>query len=474
MSLSKTSVGMAVIVNEAITKQRIQLHPVQETPVAVLTDLSTFQLKLDESARALEGGFDRPDLAASLFAGAEAIAPGTEQSAHSVQMAESVQLLSRVLNSSLDLTQNVVNPMIDRVVQKVSAAIDTAVQAAQSPLEIVQVRSDAIFDSIYLQESVSRYGTQSREIPLKSYGVPASDVLARLMTGHAGMDAQLVEFFARMGEDFAISVWNRLFCSASASSTEVYARPSQKNEAVLAYFFAAKAGVEIPDGLNVELSEWRAYCSNILASAGASIVASYDARERQRKYGRMVLECPSAPEPVGIVLVDGDKYSDWLAQGGTPELIFAAAYGDGNFDPTHLLARADALKADWSHVLGMFQNAVAFRRFDAMVSGLKAAITAEINDLPEDQLVGDRATYHEKLREHCTCAKQRDLSDLWHFARKAVCRVVFPQTDAEALLLAIDEQSKIHPEKPVRELALYATIEIVARWLADQLVAEQH
>jgi hypothetical protein len=109
-----------------------------------------------------------------------------------------------------------------------------------------------------------------------------------------------------------------------------------------------------------------------------------------------------------------------------------------------------------------------------MVEGMRAAVCKEIMALPDDQLWGDRSGYHDRLRDFAHKAKQRDLQDLWHFARTAVCQVVFPQTDAEALLLAIDEQSKLHPNKDVRELALYATIELVARWLADQLVVKNH
>ena len=472
MSLSKTSVGMAQIVSQVLANKGIQLHPVNETPIAVLADLSTAQLKLDESASAANGGFDRPDLITSLFAGADAVTPGTELSPHTVQMDESVEMVSRAISNTLDLAQNVVNPMIDRVVKKIGEAMDEAVQAAQSPLEIYQQRPDPIFDSVYLQESTSRYANQPRDIQLQSLGLPATDIAERLQTGHAGMDEQVSEFLGRVGLDFAVSVWDRLFNSAPASSMDVFARPSQEKEAVFAYFFAAKGLVDVPEGLNMDLGAWKAYCSSILAAAGASICGGYEERAAQRRFGRLVLACPSETQPIGRIVVDGDKYADFLAQGGTPELIFATAYGDRKFDAAEMLAKAEMLKDNWSKVLGMFQSAVAFKRFDAMVSGMKAAVTTEINAIPDDQLFGDRASYHERLRDRCQHAKQRDLEDLWHFARKAVCRVIFPQTDAEALLLQIDEQSKIHPDKPVRELALYATIEIVARWLVEQLVPE--
>lgn len=474
MALSNTSVAMAQILSQSLGAKGIELQPKAETPVAILTDLSTTQLKLNESAIAREGGFERPNLTVSLLSGAEEPMPGTDVSAHTLQMNDSVQLLTRVLNHTLNLAQNTVNPMIERVVAKIGESIDAAVQASASPLDLIQQRQDPILDSHYLLESAGRYVNQRRDVPLRSLGLPAGDVLERLLTGHAGMDEQLRGFIDRVGVEFAASVWDRVFNSTPVNSMDVFARPSQAKEAVCAYFFAAKALTDVPAGLNMDLSEWRAYASSILAAAGASIVASADDRAAQRKTGRLVISCPPEQQPVGAIVVDGEKYSHWIEAGGSPELIFATAYGDRNFDPQRMIERAESLKAEWDRIVAFYQNAASFKRFDAMVSGMKAQLTTEINAIPDDELVGSREDYHERLRERCAHAKQRDLEELWYFALKAVCRVVFPHTDVESLLLAIDEQDKIHPGKPARELALYATIELVARWLVGQLTPQAH
>ncbi len=474
MSLSKTSVGMAQIVGLQLANRRIELSAVNETPVQVLTELSTGELKLHESAKALAGTFERQDLAVSLLSGADAVMPGQSVSDHTEQMAESVQMLARAISSTLDLAQNTVNPAIDRVVKSTTAAIDEAMAKASNILEIVQDRPDPIFDSIYLQEAVARYANSVRDINLRGFGLPAGDIAARLTTGHAGMDEQLSEFIGRVGLDFATAVWNDTFGTPPARSTDLFARPSQANVAVLVFFYAAKVSVEIPEGLNIELSEWRAYTTGLMAAAGSAIVYGNDERDRRRKSGPMVMSCPRDPEPVGQIVVDGDKYAAWLGAGGSPELIFATAYGDKNFDPVKMLDNAPKLTEDWGKIFGMYQNKLAYVRFDAMISGLRAALTSEINALENDALKGSLGAYHDRLREMLPRVKQRGLEELWDTARKLVCRVIYPHTDAEALLLAIDEQAKIHGDKPVRELALYATIEIVARWLTDQMVAKYH
>lgn len=477
MSLSKTSLGMGHVVGQALAKRGIQLHAVNDTPLQVLTDLSTQQLKLEASIAGPLGSFERSDVVVAVESDANTPFPGAELSQHDVQLSESVEMLGRVLGSIHDLTQNHVNPMIDRCVKAIDESIQAAVVAGLSPLDLVQQRADAIFGSIYLQESVARYANQPVDVALRGFPeMSVPEIGTILTTGHAGMDAQLAEFLGRVGDEFATQVWRDLFIAPPRSTMDVFGRPSQEREAVLAYFFAAKVLNEIPAGLNVTLVEWRSHASAILAAAGAAICAGYSRRENQRRFGPLVLQAPLEQHPVGTIVVDGDKYADFVAAGGSPELIFAAAYRDKNFDTRTLLDNAEPLKAYWAEVLGMYQSNIAIKRFDAMVEGARQQLSREINEV-DDSLMPpgmDRAGLHERLRERLTHAKMRDLDDLWHFCRKAVCRTLFYHTEAEALLLAIEEQGKRSPDTPVRELALLATIEIVARWLVDQMTYEDH
>lgn len=474
MSLSKTSVGMGQIVGQALANKGIELAPVPGTALESLVDISTAHHKVSASAKVLAGEFERPELTVSMLSASDEIHGEDTVPVHTTVMADAVSDLSRQIAAALDLAQNTVNPTIKRVVESVTAAVDAASQASGSPLEILEKRPDPILDSVYLQESVLRYNGRPRDASLRSFGIAATDILDRLSTGHAGMDEQITEFLGRVSTDFAASVWNCLFNSSPASSMDVYARPSQVNAAVLAYFFAAKAAVEIPDGLNVELSEWREYCSRIVSSAGAAISASYDDRAKARKFGALVVHCPSETTPTGYITVDGDKYAEFLAQGGTPELIFGAAYGDRNFETSRLLANAEKLTKEWARVLSMFRTSMAYKAQDAMINGLRAAISAEINALPENLQIGDKAVYHSRLQDMLPQARARDMADLWDLSRRFVCRVIYPNSDSEALLLAIDEQGKFNPSMPEREMALCATIELVARWVAKQVIPTRH
>lgn len=477
MSLSKTSLGMATVVGQALTKRGIQLQALNDTPLAALVGLSTQQLEVEASLSGPLGNFERSDIVSSLESEADAPMPGTNISAHSQQMSESVAMLGRVLTNIHDLAQNVVNPTVDRVVKTIGEYIDAAQLAGVSPLTIVQQRPDPILDSIYLRESVSRYAHLPRSCALRGFpNLVRPHAGSMLQTGHAGMDEQLSAFLGRVTEDYAAQVFADIFISPPASATEVFARPSQVNKAVLAYFFAAKLLQDIPEGLNISLNEWQAYVSGILSSAGSCIAASYEERAKHRQYGSLVLNAPDGDQPVGNVVVDGDKYDQFIAAGGTPELIFAEVYSTKNFDGESMLARTEALTARWAQVQTMYQGQVAIKRFDAMVAGARKQITTEINDLADDKLPPgcDKAALHDKLNERMAHAKMRDLEDLWHFARKAVCRVLFFHTEAESLLLAIDQEAKTNPETPVRELALFATIEIVARWLVDQMAYASH
>ena len=475
MSLSKTSLGMAQLVGQTLATKGIELFPVNGTPVQVLTDLSSNALIVTESANALQGSFDRPDMVALLSEGADASPTPDEVSQHTIQMSESVQNLVRVLQRSLDLTQNVVNPMIDRVYRSTAAYMETKLEATSSPLEIVQKRPDPIFDSIYLQESTSRYVNQLRDVPLRSLNIPVGDLEARLFTGHSGMDAQLRDFLNRMGPEHATRVWDSIFNVAPISSMSVFGQLTDVCSAVFALFFAMRAANEAPAGANIHLSEWKAYCASLTAAAGATIQAYLTHGELMRPSTQLVLSYPPPNCQSGPVYVDGAKYVDWLARGGSPELIFATVYGDRNFDANRMLEAKDKLLSDWGKIMSLYQTQVGFLRCEAMAQGLRAAVTTEINGLDENILpVDKREACHVALRSLVHAVKQRDLDDLWGLCRRTVCRTMFAHTEAETLLDSIDEQAKLHNEKDVRELALYATIDLVARWLCTQLASKAH
>jgi len=57
-------------------------------------------------------------------------------------------------------------------------------------------------------------------------------------------------------------------------------------------------------------------------------------------------------------------------------------------------------------------------------------------------------------------------------ARCALCYVLYPHTDAEAMLASIDDQMRANPELGAREAALFSMIDMLGVWLSKLIDVE--
>lgn len=469
MSLTKTSVGLAHMIASSLADQKIELSAVPNTYVDELTRMSTGVLEMQESiAPAGRLNVTMLSLADALEAGASATTDDV-QYPHGSALVRAAENNGRILGATLDLTQNKVTPMIARVVEGINKVVTERLQGMDSPLTLVERKDDPMLSSHYLQENVARYAGYPTGMHLRNFGLGGA-VWNLANTGHSSMDAEILEFVNRVGPEKITQVSNALFNGGAASSSEIYGLADQFSNSVVAYFIAIQGLTNVPEGLNCSLEEWNSYCSQIVSTAGAAIAYVMGRREHINSKGLLVLSSPNQGAETGTIEVNSARYADYLANGGTIEALYGSFYERGNFEPGYLMENQARLTKDWENSLGLWKTQLVGARLDAMIAATSAVLTAEINALPEEELVGTRESYHARLRERLTHAKARDFDNMWHFARKAVCRVVFPHTDAEVLLLGVEQQEKIYPGAPVRELALRAATELMGVWLAEQIV----
>lgn len=469
MSLSKTSLGLAHMIASSLADQRVELGTVPNTSVDELTRMSTSVLEMQESIHpATRMNVTMLSLSDALEAGASATTDEV-QYPHGSSLARDAEKAGRVLGAMLDLTQNKVTPMIGRVVEGINKTVTERLQGMDSPLTLIERKDDPMLSSHYLQENVARYAGYPTGMRLQNFGL-AGAAWELAGTGHTGMDGEIIEFVNRVGAEKISWVSNALFNGGANSSSEVYGLTDQFENSVIAYFLAIQGLTNVPEGLNCSLEEWNSYCSQIVSTAGAAIAYVMGRRDHNNSKGLLVISSPVPGSAIGTIEVNSARYADYLANGGTVEALYGSFYERGNFEPGYLIANQERLTKDWSNNLALWKTQLVSDRLDAMIAATSSVLSAEINAIPEEELIGDRESYHARLRERLTHAKARDFDNLYHFARKAVCRVIFPHTDAEVLLLSVEQQEKIYPGTPVRVLALRAALDLMGAWLAEQIV----
>lgn len=464
--LSKTTLGVSFSLAETLADRHVKLEAVNDSPLDSLVRYSTQAVDAQGSV-ALGVQLQSRPLSELLEIGAAQEIGGNFP--HDDLIHHITTQAAGLLGATHDVAQNKVIPAIRRVVEAVSTAIDESVKAGTSPLEIIQQRFEPLYDFVYLRDLTARYQSAISSVALHQFDIVPGDYLEALSIGHTTIDEAVKEAAQRYGQERLAALWDRLFGrSATGTTQEVF--QSDPTAAALGFFFAARLTTCTPEGLSTDSSAWSAHVNRVMAAAGAWICRHYAMRAQTVAAGAMVLECPGGQQPVGTIVVDADVYAKFIAEGGSPEVLFGAAYSTRQFEPAKLLADAVKHRAYWDSVVAMYRNATASMRTDAMITSLRAAVTAEINNLSEDDLLIDRPAMHSLLQEHLTHVKARQIEDLWDLARKAICRTMYRSTEVEAFLLAMDEQSKLTPDLPAREIATLASIDFIAKWLSELIV----
>ncbi len=398
---------------------------------------------------------------------------------HDLVMDEIVDVVAKTVERNLNLSKTVVNPIVKSVAEKAQELMSAAENLKSS---LVSVRPDfyhPLWSSPTLLEMVERY----RETPVnqvKLYlNLPHSgdrqELLALAKTGAGRFDAMIEEWFETLSDDELSWVYDAVFRggvnAGPVELTEILRSTSGRNRILIAHLWARKLMQEPPEGSGVSLAEYRDYMGKILAQTGRLVVSVMRQRELDVKQRKLVRAWPIAQisalgrEPVEIP-VNGDLYNQWLKDGGTPEILFGALLEDRPTGCGALLAEKVRYENTWRRKEQLLETTQRFNRFNHALEAIQQAMTLEINQLEDDDLVVERGLLHQRLRAEVAKLQGTFYEDWYCVARKLVCCVIFPHTDAFRILRAIDEAAEANPGIDIREAALLATIEIVSLWVA--------
>jgi len=405
---------------------------------------------------------------------------------HDLQMEEIVERATHATNFIFDFTRNVVNPQIARVVEATQAYVDGVVKKRLEPLVINPVYNDRIYDSTALQELVAPFKNATvTNVPAKRLTAlwPEDGLRVALRTGDAALDGQVNDHFAGRENDVQ-SVWKRFYADDPGNyrPSDMTSAPLNADDS-LVLFLGAHSLLEadsVPEGLDIDLPSYRTYLAQMREQSGARINYLYQQNVNRAKAKQLVIQAPTKPArggvPSGTITVVGDVYNNWLKDGGSPEALYQAVHEGATLQYDVLLQDAAGLAKRWMTTVGLLETQRKFERQTAITTGLRAALHRLYLELPASLKAfvpyASDGEFLSAVAERLSHFHIKDLDDMYMVARKAVCRVFYPQTHAEKILNAMDNVMKDHPEYNPREAALFVMIDYVTEWVADMIVVK--
>jgi hypothetical protein len=397
---------------------------------------------------------------------------------HDAAMERLVNLAADIVTSNLELARNRINPIIKTVVEDATRYADAKARGGLSPMTILTYHFPLPYNNPILAELVSRYGEMGNndmKLGIVFPKMSAATIREKAKTGVSRLDDDVQTWLGSVTDDQIEAIYNSIFGDGSQTLNDAFADVNTRpGRALLTYLLAKRFVDDIPEGLNVNLDDYRLYVTSLMAQAGVQIVNSIRRRSDNDKMNYMVMDYPryfgSDGIPEGVVTVNGDVYKRWITAGGTPEAIFGAIYRSAeNKSYGGLLADRDEHVGNWRKAMNLLKSKADADRFGFFLEGMREALVKQIGELPEDLRCCETSTYKKRLVEHLVKVKEGGKDVPWAIARKLVCRIFFPHTEAERVLWAIADETKNNPEMDVREAALLATIGIVSDWVMDQV-----
>lgn len=403
---------------------------------------------------------------------------------HELQVEAIVERASHATNFAFDFARNVVNPQVEQVVKATQAYIDRFTQRRREPLVVEPLFNARVYDSTALQEMLTPFkDAVVTNVPAKPIAAvfPADGLRVALHTGDTGLDDLVIDHLAPNAER-ATTLWKSYFSDDPGNyrPSDITAAPLDADDA-LVLFLGANALLEsgeVPDATTLDLTSYRTYLAQLREQMAARVSRLYQANVNRAKVRQLVVKAPLRAErgsvPSGTIQVSGEVYNQWLADGGSPEALYEAVHEGATLQYDVLLQDAPGLAKRWLTTMGILETQRKFERQSVMTAGLRTAMHELYLSLPDDLRhfapYAAEGNFLAALAERLSHFHVKDLDNLYLVARKAVCRVLYPQTHAEKILNALDAVMQDHAECSPREAALLVMIDYVTEWVTDAIV----
>ena len=413
-------------------------------------------------------------------AGANEILVGADADA----VDDQVEALVRSVNAMTFTARNVIVPTIDALVNQY---LNRQSQAGQPNVSVnVFKYHDVHSEPALVNHVASKYSNVMGRPEYRTFILPqlnAENIVTLVSENNPHLEqSQVVEWLLEMGAERIAAVWtklygtSRLFDFTTASWMHPNSWPLQIDELLLAYCLTGALREQPQEvvGESVGLEEWERALGVLHELIGSKLLQAYTYRAQDTRNQRLIITSDAKDAMrtgVVAVLVNNDVSNGWIASGGDIQALLGAAVFEPNLKTVPAInAVADQLVEQWTKYYPVLRqscadNSMRSRRADVVAVFLSSEVPA-VEGLPAI----DAGVAAQRLE-----AELRSISDdcydkPFQLFAELVCRVYYPtQPLYVSFMQSMDRYAKIYPGASGRELAVEATFELVATWLAEQL-----
>lgn len=396
-----------------------------------------------------------------------------------IQAGDMIRNMGNAVNAQVDYIQNVVVPSLNEMVEMTRAVAEQPdnfnSQFDITVADLPGVMQEEAFRAMVEDESGGLLADPEGTLVIPHTG-PAS-IADYLMTGSNTYDERIRSWLNGLGDTKVVSMWEQIF---GQSRNSLIALITDSNlgvdYALMTYLAARRLADEIPEGVQMTLSQYKLLMAQYKDAAAKQLSSYYRREDTLEKAGMLVL---SADAEAYRVKVNGRVYRQYIEQGGKNEVVFGSVLSNGMVkNVQELLDRAEEFYQTYQR----YEAINSTRRRLNAANRFKAALKISF----VDQCGKEISTREQEARtafgldvgkmsstadEVIDMLDKEDLANPYQACMKVLCRSRFAYTDAEEFLTNMNEAGAANPGLDPREAALPALIELITDFALAQVIS---
>lgn len=354
-------------------------------------------------------------------------------------------------------------------------------KSASASFNIVQYELPSLMTDPAFLESMRPYKDDVRATPALSLslGVKNIEEVSGLMyLGERDADALITELVTNNVELLS-EIYSSVFSlgmdptfKTKITSLDDYRKLHEfdKVKVYLSIYLMANGLMSKVEDTAMTLSQYNNALSDVKNWAGCNLMSSLGLINGYAKNKFMIISFDPSNKVCGVY---GDIYRTWLATGGKPEVLMGLlVMGRQVTTVTNIDASANEASMAWHRYVGAHDVSEVNKTINYFKSALRANSNLLISNVTDEErklnvnLLGNIAKYFEVAVNEVT---NQDMLSLEDTCLRVVCRSRFYFTDAEKILLGINQASKNNPDLSVQEAAFVSMTNYVTDYVTDQL-----
>lgn len=478
--LNKDSISQSIALAALVASKGMTVSAVDNTPlmqlVKITTDLNSSQCFPNDQT--LE------TVSAQMLSLATATLGGEQPSGHDLEMDGYITDIAKAVQKHLSFSKNVVKPVIMNVVTAVEQMMSQPTLASSEFKIIIDDLPKPMFNAGF-EASINKYEGKPYIKPESEFRLEQlapQEILELMHSGSKEFDSLVDEWFALRDDLFFTDLWGNLFMDFKVSKpsivynmTDVFVGHHDADDHALAVYLLSRKLYEQVNGTSgLNLTQYKDLMAQYRDASGATLYQIFSKYQSIVKNKMLVKSYNVNGKEI---TVHGIIYRGWIKDNSNEVLLGILASEDNTrlFSLDNIDSKKDKLLQQWNSYSSFYNTASKNKAFNKYIQSLEIAFFDELAHKfeEESEILLTTGDYEGKVRklfkEELAKITNHDLTDVFYTCTKLVCRSRFFYTDAEKILLGINEAVKANPNVDIKEAALMSTIEYVCDYVADQM-----